>query len=45
MYQFRSVMPEDEKDIIAYEIMDGTEVFGLVQYSYVKGSFFKKNKL
>ncbi len=45
LYELRSTMDEGENDIIAYEITDGTEVLGLVQYRFNKAGFLKKEKL
>ncbi len=45
MYEFRSTMAEGENEIIAYEIIDGEHVLGLMQYRYIKGGFLKKEQL
>ena len=45
MDQFRNTMGDAESEDIAYEIMDGTKVLGLIQYCYSKGSFFTKDKI
>ncbi len=45
LYEFRSTMAEGENEIIAYEIIDGPQVLGLIQYRYFKGGFLKKEQL
>lgn len=45
MCEYRREINVPEKELIAYEIVNGTEVLGLMQYSYTKGSFFKKEKI
>lgn len=45
MYQFRNTTGDAESEDIAYEIMDGTKVLGLIQYNYSKGGFLKKEKV
>lgn len=34
-----------ENDVIAYKIMDSTDIAGLMQYSCIKSGFLKKEKL
>lgn len=45
MDEYRNSMGDAEAEAIAYEIMDGTEVLGLLQYHYTKGGFLKKERL
>lgn len=45
LYEFRSTMAEGENKIIAYKIMDGTEVLGLIQYRHAKGRILKKEEI
>lgn len=45
MHEYSNTMGDAESENIAYEIMDGTKVLGLIQYNHSKGGFLKKEKI
>lgn len=45
MYSYMETKGAGEESVIAYKITDGPDVAGLLQYSYIKGGFLKKEKI
>ncbi len=43
--EFYNTNTEEENEIIAYEVMNGEQVCGLIQFDYSKGGFLKKEQL
>lgn len=45
LYEYHNTTTEGENGILAYEIMNGDQICGLVQFDYHKAGFLKKEQL